>query len=381
MSCALRHRSVPGTVLGVLSCLLLLACGTGAPGVSQVAATPVKNKYAVFFSTAAARNYTLLVTWLNAERTDSVAYVLYSGDRPALKGNYHFIETPVSNIACLGSVFLGFLERLRATDKVTAVDNLDFISNPLVLHAAPAVKELSRNGQLNIEQTLLSGARLILTNPSGDKMKDFDPRLLDARIVPLVCADYFEEHPLGRAEWIKVLGLLLNKQHLADSLFLETEKKYLELKSVVDTCKYRPTVFTELKTSDTWFVAGGKSSMARLLADAGADYLWKDNGKTTVTALNMEQVMQRALDADYWINLHLCNSASDLLKLDRRYAGFKAFQLGNIYNNNARTNDKGANPYWEEGLCNPDRILDDLIQIFHPTLHPVRKLNYYQQLK
>lgn len=368
--------------LGIFIAVIVFACSPEEPARPRAAGSAAThNAYARYFKVYRYDNYSRLVTWLNAGRTDSAVYILYRQQKPALAEEAFYIQSPVSNVGCLGSVFVGFLNRLDALDRVIAVDNPDFISNHFVQRNIPPLQELAKNGQLNLEQALTSGVKVIITNPGADRKSDFDKRLLAAGIIPLVCADYFENHPLGRAEWVKVFGLLLNKEAWADSLFASTEKRYLSLKRMADTCKYKPTVFTEIKTSDTWFVAGGQSSLAQLLADAGADYLWKDNGKTGVTALNMEQVIQKALHADYWLHQHLCNSKTDLLKLDERYAQFKAFQDGNIFNNNARTNDKGANPYWEEGLCEPDKILDDLVQIFHPNLHGKRRLNYYQQLK
>ncbi|MGZ3904662.1 MAG: ABC transporter substrate-binding protein, partial [Bacteroidia bacterium] len=68
-------------------------------------------------------------------------------------------------------------------------------------------------------------------------------------------------------------------------------------------------------------------------------------------------------------------------KLDSRYGEFNAFKKGNLYNNNAIVTLKGANDYWESGLCSPDMILKDLVKIFHPELQPDHRLKYYKQLK
>jgi iron complex transport system substrate-binding protein len=279
-------------------------------------------------------------------------------------------------------VFVGFLSKLNVLNSVIAVDNGDFISNSGIQQRIEGneIKQLSKNGELNLEETLMSEVHIIFTNPSGNSKKDFDKRLIDIGIIPIVCADYYEHHPLGRAEWLKALALFFGKERLADSVFTSVKENYLSLKSSADTCKYKPTVLTEIKTNDTWFVSGGKSSLAQLLNDAGAEYVWKDNDKTETTSLNMEQVIQKCLNADYWINLHLCNTADDLLKLDKRYAEFNAFKRKNLYNNNALINKTGGNNYWENGLCSPDEILRDLVKIFHPALQPDHKLKYYKQL-
>ena len=155
----------------------------------------------------------------------------------------------------------------------------------------------------------------------------------------------------------------------------------MQLKNRTDTCINKPTVFTELKTGDVWFVAGGKSNMAQLLKDAGANYVFSDNDKTGSLSLNMEQVISKATDADYWLNLHYSNTTADVIKQDKRYGVFNAYKKRNLYNNNALVNETGGNAYWEYGLNRPDELLEDLIKIFHPTLLPKHTLKYYKQLK
>ncbi len=344
---------------------------------------PEKNLYASYFKIYKQDKFSVLVTYLNIDKTDSAIYVLYVNEKPEVDFSANYVKTPIKKVACLSSVFIGFLTKLQVLNTISAVDNGDFISNAFIQQQIEdnKIKQLSKSGQLNLEETLMSDVQLIFANPSGDSKKDFDKRLINVGIIQVVCADYFENHPLGRAEWIKAMALFFNTENKADSIFNAVMGNYLALKTSADTCKYKPTVFTEIKTNDAWFVAGGKSSLAQLLNDAGANYIWKDNGKTEATALNMEQIIQKALSADYWINLHFCNTKEDLLKLDKRYSEFNAFKKENLFNNNALLNKTGANAYWEYGLCSPDEILKDLIKIFHPNLHANHQLKYYKQLK
>ena len=342
-----------------------------------------QNKYAAYFKIYKEENFSALVTYLNTDKTDSVVYVLYKNEKPSLTTNAYYIKTPISSVACMGAVFVGALNNLQLLNYITAVDNADYIYNPIIKKkcAENAIQQLSKNGVLNIEQTLVCKPQILFTNPSGDAKKDFDTRLLKVNIIPVVCTDYYENTSLARAEWTKALALFFNKEQMADSLFDSIEKKYLQLKSVVDTCTYKPTVFTELKTGDVWFVAGGKSNMAQLLKDAGAMYVFNDNNKTKALPLNMEQVISKASNADYWLNLHYSNSAADILKQDKRYKIFNAYKKRNLYNNNAMINETGGNGYWEYGLNHPDELLADLIKIFHPNLLPNHTLKYYKQLK
>lgn len=379
-------RIVPALLLLLVSCLLFLSsCGTQKSNKENIAflSHPQKNSYASYFKIYKEETFSALVTYINTEKTDSVVYVLYKNTKPELNLKAYYIKTPVSSVASLGSVFVGALNNLQCLNYITAVDNADYICNPLIKEkcANNTVQQLSKNGVLNIEQTLVCKPDIILANPSGDLKKDFDARLLKANITPVLCADYYENYPLARAEWAKAFALFFNVEQKADSLFASIEKNYLELKNRADTCTNKPTVFSEIKTGDVWFVPGAKSNMATLLKDAGAAYIFTDNDKTGSLSLNLEQVIDKAIHADYWLNLHQSNSIEDLIKQDKRYEVFNAYKKHNLYNNNAMVNEAGGNAYWEYGLNHPDELLADLIKIFHPAFLPNHTLKYYKQLK
>jgi len=342
-----------------------------------------QNSYATYFKIYKEEGFSALVTYINKEKTDSLVYVLYSDEKPQLNYNAYYIKAPLKSTAVLDAFFIGALNNLNCLDYVAAVDNSDYVYNPIIKKKCGEnkIKQLSKSGVLDIEQTLVCKPDVIFINPSGDTKKDFDPRLLKANIIPVVCADYYENNPLARVEWVKALALFFNVEQRADSLFSSIEKNYLQLQSMTDTCTSKPTVFTELKTGDVWFVPGGKSTMAQLLKNAGANYIFKDNDKTASLSLNIEQVISKAADADFWINLHYSNTAADVIKQDKRYGVFNAYKKGNLYNNNALVDETGGNSYWESGLNHPDELLADLIKIFHPNLLPNHILKYYKQLK
>jgi iron complex transport system substrate-binding protein len=94
-------------------------------------------------------------------------------------------------------------------------------------------------------------------------------------------------------------------------------------------------------------------------------------------------VFARARDADFWINLSTLKTKKELLGFESRYAEFKAYTTGNLYNNTKATNSFGYSNYWETGMIYPNKILSDLIQIFHPELKEQIKddFYYYEQLK
>ena len=127
----------------------------------------------------------------------------------------------------------------------------------------------------------------------------------------------------------------------------------------------------------------GDNYMARLIEDAGGNFLWKDATATNGLNLSLdyEAVYNKAANADFWINTGFAASLKDIQSADKKNTLFKAFKTGNVYSNNKRNTPGGGFDFWESGPVKPDEVLADLIDIFHPDLLTGRDLYYYQKLK
>ena len=120
--------------------------------------------------------------------------------------------------------------------------------------------------------------------------------------------------------------------------------------------------------------------LAKLYHDAGADFLWKDMDSHEAAPVSLESVFSRAMNADFWINSGSALSLEDILKTEARLIKLGPFKKSTIYNNTAQLNPSGGNDFWETGVMEPQLILADLINIFHPGLIPGHKMKYYEQL-
>lgn len=123
--------------------------------------------------------------------------------------------------------------------------------------------------------------------------------------------EWMETNPLGRAEWIKVLGYLFDKEKEADSIFQMVEKNYLAIKNQTKRQKVRPQILHGEEYNGVWYVAGGQSYIAQIYKDAGADYLWKDNDKTGSLPIDFEMVLKEELQPIFGL-LHLVKTRSIL---------------------------------------------------------------------
>ena len=205
--------------------------------------------------------------------------------------------------------------------------------------------------------------------------------LIGAGIPVLLNSEWLETTPLGRAEWVKLMAVLLNKEALVNQKFGDLEKEYHRLAALTQKATIKPSIITGMPFKGTWSVPDGDSYMARFLQDAAATYHWANvQGKGSLH-LDFERVAPVALQADFWLNVGYVDSKEDLLGKDVRFKDFRPFKQGAIYNNNKRVNDIGSNDYWESGAVNPHLILADLIKILHPELLPQHELVYYKLLR
>ena len=170
-----------------------------------------------------------------------------------------------------------------------------------------------------------------------------------------------------------------------DSLFHQIEKEYVSLKKEVEESskggetEAQPSVITELKFGSAWYVPGGKSTVARLLADAGANYIFADNTNSGSVPLSFETVFDKGQDADFWLikyNQPIDKTYTELASDYAPYKNFEAWKEQRIFGCN--TNKVN---FYEESPFHPERLLKDLIKIFYPSLLPNYDLVYYSPLK
>jgi iron complex transport system substrate-binding protein len=120
--------------------------------------------------------------------------------------------------------------------------------------------------------------------------------------------------------------------------------------------------------------------MANLIADAGGDYLGKENQSNESFAISFENALVWGSQADVWINMGNLSSKKEIRDTDERFENFNVFNEGRLFNNIKKLNPHGGNEFWESGTVNPHLVLRDLIHIFHPKLIQ-EEMIYYSEIK
>ncbi|TPG58716.1 ABC transporter substrate-binding protein [Hymenobacter nivis] len=382
---------------GALLALLLLgprlagaqaAAPTAAP---KAAAGALRGRTTVQYAKGFTISYVAggkLVTILSPfeQKTTATRYLLVprGAARPAGYADAHVIETPLRSLVALSSMHVALADFLGAADLVVGLGSFKYASAPAVRAriAAGKVYEVGQGKELNNEQLIAQHPDLVMaTGWPGEGLARF--QTLEAAGVPvMINSEWVETTPLARAEWVKVLAALLNREDLVNQRFDKVAHSYNRLAALGHQAAERPKVVIGLPFKDVWYVPDADSYLTQFLRDAGCTYAWDQaRAPSGSLALSFETVAPVALAADYWLQTGTAAAKADIVAQDARYAAFVPFKTNRVYNNNRRTNAQGSNDYWESGAVRPDLVLSDLIKILHPELLPAWQLYYYQWLK
>ena len=361
--------------------VLLSACGGKNKATSAINGEIIPMKYAENLTLIKGEGYTearlrnpwdttaILRTYLLIDKNQEVPEHLPTGT---------IVRTPLSKALVYTATHCNLINELGAVNSIGGICEIQYIK-------VPAIIEGCKKG------TIVNAGEG--TNPDMEKIIDLHPDALllspyensgghgqvEKLKIPIIeCADYMETSALGSAEWIRFYGMLFGKEALADSIFAEVEKSYNELKAIANSQSPQPKLMCEVKSGSAWYVPGGRSTTGKLYKDAGADYLFSHYPNSGAVPLSFETVFEKAEDADFWLMKYNHPSDKTLSSLREEYAPyaqFKAFKDKQVYGCNT-----AYKAYYEDFPFHPDRILKELIKIFHPSLFPEYELKYFSKL-
>ena len=183
---------------------------------------------------------------------------------------------------------------------------------------------VSENCDLAVESTM------ILHAPKVQEMIE----MLDIPV--FIDRSSYESQPLGRTEWIKLYGAMLNKEKEASEFFANQAGVVENLKDFQNTEK--TVAFFYINTSGAAVVRNPEDYISNMIELGGARNAFRDlqddSGKTSVP-ITMEQFYDTAENADYLIYNASIDSTvktlDDLLAKDSMFADYKAVKEGNVW--------------------------------------------------
>ena len=316
--------------------------------------------------------------WQGAKEVEMSYFISRNGEQAPTGFIGSAIPAGAKRIVCMSSSYIAMLDALGQVNRIVAVSGIDYVSNPYILAHKDSIKDM---GPEMIYELLLGlKPDIVLLYGIGDAQTAITDKLKELSIPYIYMGEYLEESPLGKAEWMVVLSELTDSREKGIEIFSEIPKRYLSLKALTESVGQCPTVMFNTPWNDSWVMPSTKSYMAQLVADAGAEYIYKENSSNSSTSIGLETAYGLIQKADYWINVGSATSLDELKTVNPKFADAKAVRERTVYNNNLRLTPTGGNDYWESAVIRPDVVLRDLIHIFHPELVP-DSLYYYRHLE
>ena len=349
----------PYIIIYILLTFLLFSCGGNRTGVADETGDTLQLHYA--------KNLTVI------EFQDRMEVIMRNPwDTTTTLARYN-LKVPLRKAGIFSSVQLALLHELDADEAVGGICDLEFCNQQEFIQAVKEarVANLGNSVQPSLEQIIDLNPDALLPSPfenSGGLGR------VERLGIPIIwCADYMENTPLGRAEWMRFYGRLFGRKEKADSIFNAVESRYLELCDLVKTTKTRPRLLPEMPWSGQWTLPGSGSSSTKLYTDAGADYLFADLEGNGGIPLSTEKVVDKGINADIWIIKHHG-------PLDRGQKNADTPLLANI-KAQIWWCDTSKTLLYEETPFHPERLLENLISILHPELGIETEYEYFKPLK
>ena len=351
----------------LLLTVLVFSCGGRQTTAPQAEGDTVRFKYATQLSIVRYEDYTV-ATLKNPWKEGMILhqYVLVpksQGSLPMIHGAT-IIRTPLSRSMIFSTVHCAMLMDLGKQDCIAGVADLKYIKIPWIQQQVKEGKISDVGDGLSpvIEKIIDQRPDALFLSPfenSGGygKLEDID--------IPIVeCAEYMESSPLGRAEWLRFYGMLFGCEQKADSLFETIDQNYNALKALAQNKTQK--VLLDKVTGSVWYVPGGKSTIGRMIQDAGGTNPWASDVHQGSVSLPFESVLEKAGDADIWLFRYSSDHDITYDELGSEHHGynqFKAFRNQQVYGCNVE-----QSLFYEETPFHPDWLLNDFIRILHPEL-------------
>ena len=318
--------------------------------------------------------------WQSANDVETMLFIARGGEKVPDGFRGQVLHSDAKRIVCMSSSHIAMLDVMESVGNVVGVSGKDFITNPYIAANRHSIADVGYDSNINFELLVAQRPDIVLLYGVTGACS-MQSKLEELGIPYIYIGEYVEEDPLGKTEWLIVIAEIIGKREQGIAYFSEVPKRYNHLKSMAaDAILPQPKVMLNTPYADSWFMPSTSSYLARLIADAGGDYIYKKNTSNHSQPIDIEEAALLTTEADIWLHVEGVSSLKDLRQQYPKFAKMPCVQRGEIYNCDKRSILGGGNDYWESGVVQPDVVLRDLIKIFHPELVS-EEFVYYRKIE
>ena len=251
------------------------------------------------------------------------------------------LQQPIENIYLVSTSAMDPIISLGALDSIalsgTKADGW-YLPEAKAAMQAGQIAYAGKYSAPDYEKILAANCGLAIENTMIYHTPEVKEQLEKFGIPVLVERSSYESHPLGRLEWIRLYGVLFDKEEEADS-FYEAELEKLEPIMKKESCNVTVAFFS-VTANGTISVRKSNDYVAQMIALSGGTYVpeqlagEEENALSTMN-IQMEDFYADAKNADILIyNSTIEGEISTLEELKQKnalFADFQAVQDGNVY--------------------------------------------------
>jgi len=266
------------------------------------------------------------------------------------------LTIPTNRMVLLSASMIGRAALLKTFDKVIGISDTAFLFNETFRSRASngMITSFGDEGNFPIEKLIKSDPDIVMFSDFGNEFPK-QKELKKMGIILIPDLDWREEHPLGKAEWILVHGLLTGRLKEAQKIFNQIKTDYLQL-----TARTKPSetlCMSGFLYGDTWWSPSGESYTARLFNDAGIKYVYSKTNGTGSIPRSIEEILYDCKSADIWFNPGF-DSKKKILQISSKIKHLESFKKNKVF-----CYSHNMNYFWEMSAVEPQKVLSDLISI------------------
>lgn len=302
---------------------------------------------------------------------------------PAGYENVPKIETPVKKAVIFSTTQVALMKPLGVLDSIagTTIEKdrwyIDLVKEGM---EKGSIAYLGKGRTPDYEKLQALNPDVVFMWTKGDPQMDAVFKKLNDLDIPVaVNNEYLENHPLGRVEWIKFLAAFYDKDKDAEAFFNQVDNKVEKIVKKVAGAKAPPKVLWGGiyggKYKGKVYVPNDDSYVAKMIAMAGGDHVFKELKGTGSSAVAIEEFYARGNDADVFISstrpIDGVTSVEKLYAKGEIISGIKPIKEGKIW--------CFQDWYWDV-MDKTDEQIEDLAAICYPELYPNYKLKHFLKL-
>lgn len=288
---------------------------------------------------------------------------------------------PLENIYLAATAPMCLFDALDGLDAIRLSGTREdgwYIENARLAMEEGRILYAGKYSEPDYELLLSQGCPLAVESLMIGHASEVKDKLEELGIGVLIDQSSMESHPLGRTEWIKLYGVLLNREEKAEELFAQ-QVEYLN-QALSKESSGKTVAFFHISSSG--YVVARKSGdyITKMLELAGGQYVFSNLGdpetRTSTVTIEMERFFATAKDADYIIYNSTIGgevaTLEELLAKSPLLAEFKAVQNGDVW-------CTGKNMYQETtGL---GQMIQSFQRIFSGEADQLTELPYLYRLR